>query len=332
MTGSGEGAITAAARKAMQDGFISTKSAFESRVSRCIELGHEPDWTLYRPARYQQPVAKFALSPAPEPPPRSATGEPKRVLFIPDRHNDPRHPHRLAATTWIARFGSEHRFETVIDLGDDVTFDSVSRYDKNDTIKGRYKPGIKDDLDNLEAAERAFELGRDKDWKPKKIRCRGNHNQRLWDWENCHPESEGTHTQRYREILLQFGWREIGFGEIGYIEGVGYTHAPFNGMGKPMAGKTATHRAGQLLCTSLIHGHTHSFEVHNAAKLDPRDKVTVVQAGCALPDGEVEHFATHSPTGWSHGVVDCTVADGQIIDLAFVSMRKLRSIYSDDGG
>jgi hypothetical protein len=220
----------------------------------------------------------------------------------------------------------------VIDLGDDVTMDSVSRYDRNDTIKGRYKPGIKDDLDNLEAAERAFELGRDKNWKPKKVRCRGNHNQRLWDWENNHPESEGTHTQRYREILLQFGWREIGFGEIGYIEGVGYTHAPFNGMGKPMGGKTATHRAGSLLCTSLIHGHTHSFEVHNAAKLDPRDKVTVVQAGCALPDGELETYATHNPTGWSYGVVDCTVADGQIIDLAFVSMRKLRSVYSDDGG
>lgn len=330
--GSDGSAVEEAARQAAADGWVSNDRAFKSRL-RAAEQWYQlvPDETLYRPARYQQPVAKLHFTPAPEPVSVLSRDEPRRLLVIPDRHNDPRHPHRLAVSTWIARYGSEHRFADVVCLGDDVTFDSVSRHDKNDTRRGRMKPPIKDDLDNHEAMERAFEAGRDKDWKPRKHRCRGNHNQRLWDFENQHPENEGTHTHRYMQTLLQFGWREREFGEILYIEGVGFTHAPFNGMGKPMGGKTATHRAGALLCRSLVHGHTHSFEVHNAAKLDPTDRVTVVQAGCALPDGEVEHYATHNPTGWSYGVLDITVANGAILDLAFVSMRSLRARYSDDG-
>lgn len=325
-------AVEAAAQQAMDDGWVAASSTFTNRVKAAKRwYGLEPDKSEFRPARYQQPVARLQLLPAHEPPSFISTAEPRRILVIPDRHNDPRHRHRLAVTTWIARYGSEHRFSDVVCLGDAGTWDSVSRHDKNDTLKGRMKPPIKDDLDNHEEMERAFEAGRDPAWKPRKRRCRGNHEQRLWEFENQHPENEGTHTHRYAQTLLQFGWRESGFGEIIYIEGVGFTHAPFNGMGKAMAGKTATHRAGALLCRSLIHGHTHSFEVHNAAKIDPTDRVTVVQAGCALPDGEVEHYATHSPTGWSYGVLDVTVLGGAIIDLAFVSMRSLRARYSDDG-
>lgn len=318
--------VEAASRKGVS--YQSLKSLLE----RAKGFGIEPDWTLYEPRRYQQPVATRNLLPAPPTPgPVIDDGEARRVLVIPDRHNDPRHPHRLACSTWIARYGSEHAFGDVVCLGDDVTFDSVSRHDRNDTLKGRHKPGIKADLDNHQAMEESFERGRAKDWKPRKHRCRGNHNQRLFDFENQHPENEGTHTHRYMQTLLQFGWRERGFGEIMYIAGCGFTHAPFNGLGKPMGGKTATHRAGALMCTSLVHGHTHSFEVHNAAKLDPTDRVTIVQAGCALPEGEVEHYATHSPTGWSYGVLDLTVCNGAILDLAFVSMRSLRHRYSDDG-
>lgn len=303
------------------------------RLTRAKQLyGLEPDEIFYRPARYQQPVAKFQLLPAPDPVQRYETdGEPIRVLVIPDRHNDPRHEHRLEVTTWIARFGSDIRPTHVIDLGDAITMDSCSRHDRNDTLKGRYKPPIKADLDNHLAMLQAFERGRASDWKPRLFRTRGNHEQRLFEFENQHPENEGTHTHRYMQDMLQFGWKERPFGEILYVGGVGFTHAPFNGMGKPMGGKTATHRAGSMLCESLVHGHTHSFEVHNAAKLGPADRITVIQAGCALPEGEVEHYATHNPTGWSYGVLDLTVFAGEIIDLSFVSMRTLKARYSDHG-
>jgi len=36
-------------------------------------------------------------------------------------------------------------------------------------------------------------------------------------------------------------------------------------------------------------------------------------------------------TGWSYGVLDLRVCDGEITDFAWASMRTLRSRYSDDG-
>ena len=329
--GPGMGAITAAAEQAVREGTFGTIKAFHSAAYGLRGTALEPNWDLHRPARYQQPVAKFQLLPAPAPVENRRTSKARRVLVIPDRHRDPRHPHRLEWDTIIWRYGSDERFDDVVDLGDDLTLDSCSRYDRNDTLAGRLKPSIRADLDHQLEMCQAEERGRAKDWKPRKYKMRGNHNHRLWLFENNHPETEGALTHQYLQTFAQFGWREYKFGEILMLDGVGFTHAPFNGMGKPMGGKTATHRAGALLTAPLVHGHTHSFEVHNSAKLGLIDKVTIVQAGCALPPGEVEHYALHQPTGWSHGVLDLLIQDGEILELAFRSLERLRSIYSDDG-
>jgi len=177
-TGPGNGAVTEAATRGIEDGFVSTVSGFESRLRRAKQLYQlEPDWSLYRQNRYQQPVARLHVVPAPptDSTPDEPTGEITRHLVIPDEHNDPRHPHRLHVQTWIARYGSEHRHDTVIKLGDSGSFDSVSRHDRNDTYKGRLKPFISDDLKNHEASLAAFERGRG-DWLPKKKRFAGTTN------------------------------------------------------------------------------------------------------------------------------------------------------------
>ena len=86
-----------------------------------------------------------------------------------------------------------------------------------------------------------------------------------------------------------------------------------------------------MLTAPLIYGHTHKFQIFNDAKIGLTDRITVVEGGCALPHGEIEHYALHSPTGWSWGVVDLTTQAGQILDVSFVSMLSLRRRYSDDG-
>lgn len=332
---SGPGAVKMAGREGVRRGwFKNADQAFHWLEAAKERYSLEPDWTLYRPARYQQPVPAAQLRHAAPPNPEIAipAGEPELVLVIPDRHNDPRHEHRLACTTWIARLGSERRARVVVDLGDAVTFDSVSRHDRNETARGRLKPPIRADLDNHVAALQAFERGRAADWKPKKLKTRGNHEQRLWLFENEHPESEGSHTHQYSEALAQFGWRERDFGEFVYVEGVAFSHAPFNGMGKPMSGKTATHRAGDLLSCTLVHGHTHALQVYSAAKSGPLERLNVIQAGCALPWGEYEHYASVGPGGWWWGCLVLTVWGGQVVDLEAVSMLRLRERYSDHGG
>jgi len=330
--GGGKSAQEAAGEQAVMDGFCTTRSGFASRLRTARDLyGLAPDETLYRPARQQQPVPSLMLREALPPDPELAipTGEPTQVLVIPDRHNDPRQPHRLACTTWIARLGSERRPPVVIDLGDAITVDSCSRHDRNETLKGRLKPSIKADLDNHAESLLAFERGRAPDWKPKKIKTRGNHEQRLWSFENEHPENEGSHTHTYAQQLLQFGWRERDFGEFAYVDGVAFSHAPINGMGRTMGGKTATHRTGGMLSCSLVHGHTHSLRIFNDHKMGPQERITVIQAGCAMPWGEYEHYATSGPGGWWWGVLMLSVWGGQIVDFEAISMLRLRQLYSD---
>jgi hypothetical protein len=331
---SGKGAAKLAGIEAVRRGwFLNADQIFTWLRFAQERLGLEPDWTLYRPARPQQPTPRITLANAPPPNPELAVpdGEPERVLVIPDRHNDPRHPHRLACSTWIARLGSELCVRNVVCLGDAGTFDSCSRHDKNDTLRGRQKPPIKADLDNHLESLMAFERGRDAAWKPKKLKCRGNHEERLWAFENEHPEDEGSHTHRYSQDLLQFGWRERPFGEFIYINGVAFTHAPINGMGRPMGGKTATHRAGASLTSALVHGHTHQLQVFNDAKMGELERISVIQAGCALPWGEYEHYARVGPGGWWWGCLLLTVWGGQITDFEAVSMLRLRERFSDDG-
>jgi predicted phosphodiesterase len=326
--GNRQAAHEAASRWKKLDGSGISYSGFKGMLEKAKEAGIEPDWSLYKAYRYQQPMAKYDMVPAPAPRVVPAQGEPKRVLVIPDRHNDPRHPHRLEVSTWIMRYGSEHRHDYVVCLGDALTMDSCSRHDKNDTLRGRHKPSIRQDIDNQLAMLQAEELGRDPSWKPKKRKTRGNHEQRLFDFENQHPESEGTHTHAYAQNLLQFGWQESAFGEIIYIEGVGFTHAPMAN-GRPRGGINAPRATAIDQCESLVHGHTHALNIHTSKKNGPTDKVHVIQAGCALPEGEIEHYATHGgATGWSYGILDLTVCAGEIIDFAWVSMRTLRQRYA----
>lgn len=332
--GGGRSAVEIAAQHAVEDGWVGTVGAFRGRVEGARELhGLEPDWSLYRPGRPQQPTPRVALLEAPPPRPELSIpqGDPVSILVIPDRHNDPRHEHRLAVSTWLARLGSERRPTHVVDLGDAITMDSCSRHDRNDTLKGRLKPSIKADLDNHLASLQAFERGRAKDWKPRLIKTRGNHENRLWDFENNHPENEGSHTHRYCQDLLQFGWQERPFGEFAYVASVAFTHAPINGMGRPMGGKTSTHRAGAMLTAPLVHGHTHQLQVFNDAKMGPQERISVIQAGCALPWGEYEHYAAVGPGGWWWGALMLTCWDGQIVDFEAISMLSIRKRYSDDG-
>ena len=325
MTGGGPGAITIAAQKAVADGFIASTSSFESRVTRIISLSHDIDWALYRPQRYQQPVPRQVFQPAPPvPQPIKAAGT--RILVIGDLHQNPGQPHRLEVLTLIARYASLHRFERIIQVGDWSSWDSVSAHDRNDTFAGRLKPSIKQDMDNLAESLMAFRRGMAADYKPKLTFLNGNHEYRLERWENQHPESVGIHTGQRDQLFLQFGWQARPYGEIFYVDGVGFVHHPVNGAGRAFGGKTGPQRAANDAVCPIVSGHTHRRQIHDSPKIGPTDSISMVEVGCAMPWGEIEHYAQSSATGWWWGVVPMTVQDGMITDVSFVSMLSLQAL------
>ena len=328
--GPGRSAVELGAEKAIELGLVKTRRSFVRRLERAEKSGLVPDWDLWKPARYHMhPPRAQVFNPAPhvasdlEP-----GGDIDEVLVIPDLHQCPRHPHRADVLTWCARLGSERKIKKVVQLGDWLSMDSCSRHDRNETVKGRTKPSIEQDLESLADSLAAWERGRDPTWKPRKVVTLGNHEDRLRCFENEHPEINGSFTDRMEEMWLQHGWTTKPFGEIHYINGVGFTHAPLI-HGRAMTGKNAASSIANESACSLIHGHTHKFNVVRRPKIGPLDHVTIIEAGCALPYGEIEAYARNdSMTGWWWGVTVVRIQAGAILDWDCISMKTMRERYA----
>lgn len=330
--GPGKSAIEMVAEEMLAEGLIRDRRSVRHKLDAAERFhGLRPDWDLWRPIRYQQSPPRTAGSIIRPVPPDLTCGEEEKVLAIPDLHQCPHNPHRTEVLTWLARHGSQRKFDRVIQLGDWLSMDSCSRHDRNDTWNGRHKPLISDDMAILRESLNAWERGRAKSWKPKLWVTKGNHEDRLHQYENNNPETWGVLTDQMDQMWAKAGWKTSPFGEILYISGVAFTHAPIGMMGRPISGKTAGPRTANELTTDLVHGHTHRFSATRVPKIGPRDSVMVIEAGCALPWGEIESYAKHSMTGWWWGVVELTIRDREITDWNAVSMKTLRSEYSDDG-
>lgn len=333
MPGHGPGAIQTAAAEAVREGEFDSTRAFMAAVYG-LQDDQQPDWSLYHTARAQMPKPKQAIIYPAEPNPvlLAPSGQARRVLVIGDLHQDPRHEHRMQVLTWIARYASEQKFDRVIQVGDWSTFDCASTHDKPDSYGARMKPGFRDDLDNLLASHQAFRRGMADDYRPKLDFLRGNHEERLERWENAHPESMGTFTLARDETFSRFGWRSRPYGDLLYVESVAFAHHAVNGSGRAFGGKTGPQRGANETTVPIVGGHTHRKQLHDAPKIGPLDVISMVEVGCAMPWGELEHYISHAqPAGWWWGVVPMTLQGGLITDIEFKSMLSIRSRYSDDG-
>ena len=332
--GNGRSAVEVAAEKAMEDGFVLNRKTFQNRVIAAKDYhGIEPDWSLYTPARYIQPVPRQVLFPASVPDPRAyvPSGERERVLMIGDLHQDPRHPHRVEVLAWAARFGSDRKVGRVVQVGDWGTFDGASFHDKNDTLKARLKPPIRADLDNHKESLQAFHDNKPTDWTPKLDVTLGNHENRLNRFENANPETAGMFSNELETNFAQFGWKTRPYGEVMFIQSVGISHHPTNGAGRAFGGKTGPQRAANELTSSFISGHTHAFQHYTSGKIGMVSGVDVMEVGCALPWGEVEDYAQNSITNWWYGFVVVDLMGGRIVSAEKVDMMRIRDMYSDDG-
>lgn len=331
--GAGRTASAIAAEIAVERGIVRTRSSFIDYLHTAREMfGLEPDETLWRPARYQQPQPRVVLEAAPpqDPAAFAIEGPVERVLVIPDLHQDPRHPDRMDVLTWAGRLCADRKIKRVIQLGDWGTFDSVSAHDRNDTQAARLKPPISADLDCIKESLAAWNRGKG-DWKPLQHVTLGNHEDRLRRFENANPESHGFFTLLLEQHFAQFGWRTAPYGEIRYVNGVGFTHHPTNSMGRAFGGKTGQQRAANETTCSLVSGHTHSWRFYSVPKIGPQGGVDLLEAGCALLWGEIESYATVSTSDWWWGLTVVDVADGRIPHVERLPMYAVRSRYSDDG-
>ena len=242
------------------------------------------------------------------------------VLAIGDCHDSPDMPDksRFEALGALAKdLGVDH----IVQIGDFTSLDSMSSHERNDTVKGQKKPSFMTDMISFQEALKAFDRGLDGYACPKHITL-GNHEARLFNYVNQHPEVANLLDEALYGPIEDHGWTCSPYGEFYFIGDVGFTHVPFNGMGKPYGGMQSENTIARDALHDVVYGHTHKRLDKTFPKMG-QEKITIINLGTSLPTGHVESYAKTSLTGWSYGVYLLQICDGRIHEQNWISMDTL---------
>jgi hypothetical protein len=223
---------------------------------------------------------------------------------------------------WAAKYANDKRPDVIVHLGDHYDMPSLSSYDKGKgAAEGRRV--IKD----IQAGNDAVALFTNAlEYKPRMVKCIGNHTQRIARYVNDNPELEGTIGYH----LLDFerlGWEVHEFLKPVTIDGVTYCHYfPRSGDGKVSQTKRGAPSArAQVLreMRTCIAGHQQGLDthIHHTGSRTIRGIV----AG-SFYQHEESYLSPQGNSHW-HGILYLTeVKDGEF-NLCEVSLGFLKRKY-----
>jgi hypothetical protein len=248
-----------------------------------------------------------------------------KVLAIGDCHASPDTPCK-ERFQWMGRFAADLGVDTVVQIGDFATLDSLNSHIPNESLLGKTKSPFSQDLADLRESMGLFDEGLGSH-KVRKVVALGNHERRAWFYEDSHPEVAGILTGELTSTFEQFNWEWSEYGKWVFINGVGFIHAPLNKLGKTMGSESRMNVLSKMVF-DMVRGHDHQEYTQPQTKFGPIGHVTLVGLGCALPYGHVESYATHCLNGWSWGVKELLIRNGRIDSAKWYSMLELQERYS----
>lgn len=183
----------------------------------------------------------------------------------------------------IGLYLADMRPDVVVCIGDWYDLESLSYYDKGKlSSHGR---SVQNDieagnmaLDILEAAMGTYNQNRTyKLWRPRKVFCLGNHEQRIERYTNDNPELEGTID--YSLFAFEdYGWEVYDFNEVVVIEEVCFTHYFTSGtMGRPVSSARALLNKQHVSC---VMGHAQGHDIAYAKTGDGRQITGLISGAC----------------------------------------------------
>lgn len=244
-----------------------------------------------------------------------------RVVCIGDAHDSPAIEDK-SRFTWIAKYIKREKPDIVIQIGDFATLDSLNTHVGNETYHGKAKPSFIADMISFNKALEAMPIE-----GPEKHCTLGNHERRLYLFEDRAPEAYGMMQHELQSVFDRHKWTFSPYGMPYVVGGVSFVHCALNSLGKSYGGKNAEGTIANDAVGDWVIGHSHRERMHRAAKLGANNHVKIINVGCALPDGHIEDYAQHTLTGWSHGIADMTIQHGHVQDYRFVSMGHLEETY-----
>lgn len=253
-------------------------------------------------------------------------GETIRVCAIGDVHDSPTQDKERFK--WFGRHIAKTRPDKVVQIGDFGDFHSCSSHEPIGSFSAALKPSYRRDLDSLEEALTLIH----KEIKGSNIALHvveGNHEDRVYRFQDLHPEADGMFVEALHDVFARFAWKAKPYGEFLFIGGVGFVHAPKTIMGRAYGGKNSEQQIGNDSLFSIVWGHTHRAVFKQVPKIGPSQHIEVLNLGSAMPQGYVAPYAGTATTGWTYGVFDLELRGGHIVGHRFIGMDSLREMYRD---
>ena len=249
------------------------------------------------------------------------------VLIIPDTHDSPTIP--SDRFKWIGKCIDYFLLDEVIHIGDLITFDSLCWHIGNETMAGKNKGTFSEDIEHC---DKSLDLMFQHMKKYRLLKrnfhlCLGNHENRLFKFEDKNPEIYKLMQKEFFNLLSRYNISWSMYGDFIMRKGVGFTHIPFNARGKEFSGVNAERSSGQQCNMDLVFGHTHRFNYVTVPKIGGNDHQNILNVGTALPDGHIENYAKIGMTGWCYGIALIRLFDKHIQDVYYISMKTLEKLF-----
>ena len=248
-----------------------------------------------------------------------------KVCVIGDLHDAPGIPKERLR--WLGKHIKNTKPDQVVQIGDFLSLDSCCWHIDNATMQARKNKGtFIDDINSFDAALEELNKGIG-NYKVKKHCTLGNHENRLWKWEDRNPEYYNMGKRELFGTLKKYGWTASEYGEFYFIDGVGFTHVPFNVMGREFGGVSVERNIGQSSLFDVVFGHTHKFNDVRFPKIGNSNYIRVENVGCWLHMNHIESYSKLSTTGWFWGVVDISIYNSKIQEVRTTTMDTLELTY-----
>jgi predicted phosphodiesterase len=251
-----------------------------------------------------------------------------KVIAIGDLHDSP-HIKSKERFRWIGKHISNIKPDYVVQIGDFLTLDSCTYYIPDDTYSARIdKPTFIKEMESFDEAMEDFSYGLGKT-KIKKYITLGNHEKRMWRYEDKNPTFYGMCQKEFYGICKKYGWDVIPWGEYLMLGGVGFIHAPINPMGKEYGGEASERQIANKSKIDIVFGHSHRAQDVRVPKISDtkNDFTRILNIGCALPENHIENYAKHSLTGWTYQICELEIWDNHIMEVKNISMKQLKKLY-----
>lgn len=257
-----------------------------------------------------------------------------KILVIGDSHVEP--DQDLSRFEVLGRFVASRQPDAIISIGDFLSLDSLSAWDrdKRKTMEGkRYWKEIECgntalDLLDKEVTKFNEKAGRKhtKRYYPERYFINGNHEDRLDRYLDANPTFDGVEISlEYTLKLHERGYKIVEYKHHLVLDDIAFTHIPIANNGRPVGGKYVCNKSLDLYNYSVVFGHTHRLEIANKHRHGGEHLQQAVNCGCFFEN--IPEYMKGTTTDYWRGVLMLNTYQNMRFDIETISLGRLKREY-----